>query len=70
MRVLSRRRLIIDKPGIGTPQSRLALLGALPCHLRTPAGQNFAQVPDGDIDSGSQVDLVVGAIVHPIVAEP
>jgi len=67
--VLSRNCRVADKPGIGTPQSRLALLRALPRCLGTPAQQNFTQIPNGDIHSGRQIDLAVSAIVHAIVAE-
>src|ERR1700761_9610127 len=63
-------RLLTGKSAIGAPQCRLALLRTLPCRLGTPAGQNFTQVPDRDIDCGSQVNLGVSAIVHAIVAEP
>src|SRR5271163_4069680 len=67
--VLLRYSRAIDKPGIGTPQNRLALLRALPRCLGAPAQQNFTQVPDSDIHCGSQINLAVSAIVHAIVAE-
>lgn len=76
IRGLLRRGLAADKSAIGAPQGRLALLRTLPRCLGTPAGQNFTQVADSDIDRGSQiyrgtqVDLATSAIVHAIVAEP
>lgn len=76
MRVLLRRCPVVDKSAIGTPQCRFALRRPLPCCLRAPAGQNFTQVPDRDVDGGSQVycrtqlNLAPSAIAYAIVAEP
>jgi hypothetical protein len=62
-------RLAGDEAGIGASKHQLALLSAPLCRLRAPTNQNFAQIPDGDIDSRHEVDLDISAILYPKVAE-
>jgi hypothetical protein len=54
----------------GATQHQFALFGTLPRGPGAPAREDFTQIPDRDIDGCRKVDLVDGAIVIAIVAQP
>lgn len=58
-----------DMSRIGMAQHLLTFLRALPRPVRTPVRQNVAQVADGDVDRGLEIDLTIGTLCTAIFTQ-